>query len=124
MQRRAFLIAIACLMACGGDAIDGAAPYETALTAPWDGDGLPLESGHVVFSDEQMLTVRFEGGDRALIAQRFDAALVAAGHPRRVDTSAADMSSITYGKKGGAIVALGVLALNDTVTVSLTRYSR
>lgn len=124
MQRRTLLIGIAWLVACNGRGLAGDTPYSTPLTAPWSAENLPVEAGKVVFSDAQMLTIRFDGGDRPALSKQFDAALIAAGHLRRVDTSAADMTSITYGKSGGTIVALGVLERHETVTVSLTRYER
>ena len=84
---------------------------------------LPVSDGRVVYSDDAMLTVHVDAGDMAGLTERWSQALTAAGLALQADTSAADMTSITWADDT-AVVALGILAVGDRVEVSLTRYPK
>ena len=120
MTRRALLIAVVAVMACGRGAPE---PYRTEITEPWSTMNLPLSEGRVVFSDEVMLTVHYDGGDVAGQTAGWSSALEAAGLRKKADTSARDMSSITWADDRG-VVALGVLSAEGRAEVTLTRYPK
>lgn len=121
LTRRALLAGLLALSACGGRG--QAEPYQTALTEPWSAMNLPVGEGRVIYSDERMLNVHVDGGDRAALTAAWSAALEGAGYTRGTDSSGADMSSVTWNSEQ-AVVALGVIATEQRVEVSLTRYPR
>lgn len=121
MTRRALLAMLAGALACGGRGTP--APYSTEATAPWTELALPIAPGRVVFSNEAMLAVHYDGGEVAALTSSWSSALEAAGMTRAADTSAEDMTSITWDGPD-AVVALGVLPQEGRAEVSLSRYPK
>ena len=121
MNRRAFVVALLAVVACGGRGKPE--PYKTELTAPWASMGLPVGEGRVVYSDDLLLTVHYDGGEVGALTTAWSTALESAGLARKADTSAQDMTSITW-SNDSAVVALGVLSGEGRAEVSLTRYPK
>ncbi len=121
LTRRAWLVMVLAAAACGGRGEPK--PYQTELTEPWTAMNLPIEGGRVVYSDAVMVTIHFDGATVPALTGSWTAALEAAGWKRQSDTSAEDMTSITW-SDDTAVVALGVLQQTGRAEVSLTRYPK
>ena len=122
MTRRAVVITGLALLACTGP-MGEPEPYVTHLTAPWTEMSLPVQGGRVVFSDEDLVTVHHPDLSVETLTGSYGAALESAGFKRGLDTSAEDMTSITFDSEG-ATLALGIVAGADRTTVSITRYAK
>jgi len=123
LTRRSVIAAVVGWSLACASGVPDPGPYRAEVTPPWSELQLPLSEGRVVYSDEAMITVHVDGGDVAGLTERWSQALTAAGLVLQADTSAADMTSITWADDT-AVVALGILAVGDRAEVSLTRYPK
>ena len=106
---------------CGGG--QQPEPYQATLTEPWTEWALPLAEGLVQYSDDAMVTVTYpEGAGLDSLKSQWGGALQATGFDKKDDTSAAEMVSMTY-RREGELVALGIVKMGDSLSLSLTRYA-
>jgi len=122
ISRRALVIAGFATLACTGP-LGKPAPFSTQLTAPWTEMSLPVQDGNVVFSDDAMLTVHHPEDRVAALTASYGTALEAMGFAKALDTSADDMTSITF-EDDKATMALGILSGGGKTAVSITRYEK
>lgn len=122
MVRQTILTALLMLVfGCGGG--QQPEPYQATLTEPWTEWALPTGEGLVQYSDDAMVTVAYpEGADLDSLKSRWGGALQAKGFEKKDDTSAAQMVSMTY-RREGELVALGIVKMGDSLSLSLTRYA-
>ena len=87
------IMALGC--AAGGPA---AGPSSEEITEPWVSMALPTSDGVVTASEAAALTVLHDEGDPASFAERYGAAIEAAGWAMELNASTGGTTSISYVK--------------------------
>ena len=105
-------------LACAGGVTDTDFVYVQPLSPPWDEMGLPIETGNVTFSRENMVIVKYEGRAVKELGETWGAVVVAQGWEATADATTEASVARSY-ERDGQSMNFTINDMAGTTTVSL-----